>query len=74
MELQLFSGPQKSLEYNRLRQTDPPIRHGILLLAAYQDSDTVVVFNVDPTTGRLSPTGQSVEVSMPTCITSVIGQ
>jgi 6-phosphogluconolactonase len=38
------------------------------LLAANQDSNSVVVFRIDPTTGRLTPTGQSIEISMPTCV------
>jgi hypothetical protein len=44
------------------------------LLAINQDSNTVVVFRIDPTTGRLTPTGQSVEVSLPSCVTFVTGQ
>ncbi|MGO9244277.1 MAG: beta-propeller fold lactonase family protein [Verrucomicrobiia bacterium] len=36
-----------------------------------QDSNTIVVFRIDPTTGRLTPTGQSVEVSTPSCVTFV---
>lgn len=47
---------------------------GHFLLAANQDSNTVIVLRIDPATGRLTPTGQSLEVSMPTCVTFVIGQ
>ncbi len=42
---------------------------GNFLLAANQDSNTIVVFRIDPTTGRLNPTGQSIAVSMPSCVT-----
>ena len=38
------------------------------LLAANQGSDTVVVFRIDPATGGLQSTGQSVEVGAPVCI------
>ena len=38
------------------------------LLAASQDLDTVVVFKIDPNTGALSPTGQSVVVPKPVCL------
>jgi len=41
---------------------------GNFLLAANQDSDTVVVFRIDKKTGRLTPTGQSVEVPAPMCV------
>jgi 6-phosphogluconolactonase len=41
---------------------------GNFLLAANQDSNTIVVFRIDPVTGRLTPTGQSIEVSLPSCV------
>jgi 6-phosphogluconolactonase len=41
---------------------------GNFLLAANQDSGSVVVFRIDPDTGSLTPTGSSVKVSMPVCI------
>jgi 6-phosphogluconolactonase len=47
---------------------------GNFLLAANQDSNTVVVFRIDPTTSRLTPTGQSIEISMPTCVVFMIGE
>jgi 6-phosphogluconolactonase len=47
---------------------------GNFLLAANQDSNTIVVFRIDPTIGRLTPTGQSVEVSMPSCVVFVMRQ
>ena len=40
---------------------------GRWLLAENQDSGTVVVFAIDAATGRLTPTGQSVEVPAPVC-------
>jgi 6-phosphogluconolactonase len=43
---------------------------GAYLLAANQDSDSVVVFRVDPT-GRLTPTGQTVEVGSPVAVAFV---
>ncbi len=41
---------------------------GRWLLAANQDSDSVVVFGIDPKTGRLAATGQPVEVGRPVCV------
>jgi 6-phosphogluconolactonase len=35
------------------------------LQAANQDSDTIVTFRVNPATGRLTPTGQVVEIGNP---------
>lgn len=40
---------------------------GRWLLAENQDSDSVVVFSIDDETGRLKPTGQTVEVPAPVC-------
>jgi 6-phosphogluconolactonase len=41
---------------------------GSFLLAANQDSNTIVVFRIDKKTGRLTPTGQTVEAPGPICI------
>ncbi len=41
---------------------------GRYLLAANQKSNNIVVFSVDSKTGRLTPTGKSVEVHAPVCI------
>ncbi|MCC6590435.1 MAG: lactonase family protein [Bryobacterales bacterium] len=41
---------------------------GRYLLAANQDSDNIVVFSIDQKTGKLKPTGQSVEVGAPVCL------
>ena len=38
---------------------------GGYLIAANQDSDTLVVFRIDPRTGRLTPTGQKLEAFAP---------
>ena len=38
---------------------------GRLLLVANQNSNNVVTFRVDPKTGLLTPTGQTVEVPSP---------
>ena len=40
---------------------------GRWLLAENQDSNSIVVFALDAKTGRLSPTGQTVEVGSPVC-------
>jgi 6-phosphogluconolactonase len=37
-------------------------------LAAHQDTDNIVVFRIDPATGKLTPTGQSVTVPMSVCV------
>jgi 6-phosphogluconolactonase len=41
---------------------------GSFLLAANQDSNNLVVFRIDRKTGRLTPTGQKVEVPNPMCV------
>jgi 6-phosphogluconolactonase len=41
---------------------------GGFLIAANQKSDTVVVFRIDKSTGRLTPTGQTVEIGSPVCV------
>ncbi len=41
---------------------------GTYLLAANQRSNNVVVFRVDPRTGRLSPTGRQIQVGSPVCV------
>jgi 6-phosphogluconolactonase len=41
---------------------------GSFLIAANQKSDTVVVFRIDKSTGRLTPTGQTVEIGSPVCV------
>ncbi len=41
---------------------------GRFLLAANQESGNIVVFRIDAGTGRLTPTGESVEVPAPVCI------
>lgn len=40
---------------------------GRLLIAANQDSDSLVTFHVDADTGRLTPTGHSIAVPSPAC-------
>jgi 6-phosphogluconolactonase len=47
---------------------------GRFLLAANQESGNIVVFRVDPATGRLTPTGEVVEVPAPVCVTFVAGR
>jgi len=44
---------------------------GAFLLAANQDSDSVVVFRIDPETGRLTATGQAVSVGSPVAVAFV---
>jgi 6-phosphogluconolactonase len=41
---------------------------GEWLLAANQDSNTVVTFRINRETGRLTPTGESIEVGSPTMV------
>ena len=41
---------------------------GAFLLAANQNSDSIVSFHIDQETGALDPTGHVIEVSMPVCI------
>jgi 6-phosphogluconolactonase len=41
---------------------------GNYLLAANQNSDNIVVFEIDPKTGKLTPTGHVIQVPTPVCI------
>ena len=41
---------------------------GAYLFAANQNSDNIVQFRVDPKSGRLKPTGKTVDVSKPVCV------
>jgi 6-phosphogluconolactonase len=41
---------------------------GRYLFAGNQDSHTVVIFGIDQQTGRLAPTGQTLEVGSPVCV------
>ncbi|HRI13061.1 MAG TPA: lactonase family protein [Verrucomicrobiota bacterium] len=41
---------------------------GIFLWAANQNSNSIVLFRVDPATGRLTPTGKTLEVGSPVCV------
>ena len=41
---------------------------GTYLLAANQDSDNLVVFRIDPQTGKLEPTGLTLEIPTPVCV------
>jgi len=42
--------------------------NGTKLLAAHQKTDDVFVFNLDPATGKLTPTGERWEVGSPVCV------
>jgi 6-phosphogluconolactonase len=44
---------------------DPTGRH---LIVANQGSNQIVHFSIDPKTGRLTPSGQVFNVSMPACV------
>jgi 6-phosphogluconolactonase len=44
---------------------------GAWLLAAHQESDSIVLFRIDAATGALSPVGRACELSMPVCVTLV---
>jgi len=45
---------------------------GAYLFAANQDSGNIVQFRIDPKSGRLKPTGKTLEVSKPVCVQFVI--
>jgi 6-phosphogluconolactonase len=47
---------------------------GKFLLAANQESGNIVVFRINASTGALTSTGQTVEVSAPVCITFVAAE
>jgi 6-phosphogluconolactonase len=44
------------------------------MLVENQDSDNIVVFRVDPSTGRLKPTGETLEISKPVCVVFLPGK
>ncbi len=44
---------------------------GRYLFAANQDSNNVVLFRLDPNTGKLTPTGKTVEATKPVCVNFV---
>jgi len=44
---------------------------GAYLFAANQNSGDVVLFRIDANTGRLTPTGEKMEVSSPVCVVFV---
>ena len=41
---------------------------GSFLLAENQDSDSIVVFRIDPETGGLKQVGEPIRIPMPVCI------
>jgi 6-phosphogluconolactonase len=41
---------------------------GRFLLAANQDTDTIVTFRMNPRTGKLQPTGHVTQVPTPVCV------
>jgi 6-phosphogluconolactonase len=41
---------------------------GSYLLAANQDSNSIVIFRIDQKTGKLTPTGKKVDVNSPVCV------
>jgi len=47
---------------------------GRFLVAANQNSDNVVVFRIDAASGHLTPTGQKLEISNPSCVLFVPAQ
>jgi 6-phosphogluconolactonase len=52
-------------ETPRFFTLDPSGTH---LYAANQTSDTIVIFNVNQTTGALTPAGETIQVKTPTTI------
>jgi 6-phosphogluconolactonase len=47
---------------------------GRYLLVANQESNGIVVFRIDPKTGRLTDTGQSLETPSPVCLVFVAAE
>jgi len=47
---------------------------GQWLLAENQGSNTIVIFSIDPNTGRLQSTRKPVEIGSPVCVQFVTGQ
>jgi 6-phosphogluconolactonase len=41
---------------------------GTFLIAANQNSDSLVVFRIDAATGRLEPTGHTASAPVPVCV------
>ena len=71
----LVKGTLTPLEYDSTEGKTPrsfnmdPTGH--YLIAANQDSDSLVVFRVDAKTGHLTPIGQKENAPSPTCVTFV---
>ena len=47
---------------------------GKLLFVANQDTNNIVVFRIDPNSGRLTPTGQTLHVLSPVCLKFVAAE
>jgi 6-phosphogluconolactonase len=47
---------------------------GKFLLAQNQNSDTIVEFRIDQATGKLTPTGETLSVPSPVCLTFVAAE
>ncbi|WP_373229408.1 lactonase family protein [Cohnella sp.] len=71
-EIDLLSGQLALVEYASTMGEHPRnfaiSPDGHFLLAANRDSDSIVTFNRDLYSGKLTPTGDSLNVSMPVCI------
>ena len=64
-KLTAVEAPSAGVKTPRNFAIDPA---GKFLLSAGQESDSIVGFAIDAKTGRLTPTGDSVEVGAPVCI------
>ncbi|HZW71544.1 MAG TPA: beta-propeller fold lactonase family protein, partial [Hanamia sp.] len=61
-----FKGTQSSLgQHPRYFMIDPS---GNFLLAANQDSESIIIFKRDKETGMLSETGKTIHVPRPVCL------
>lgn len=71
-EINQNTGNLKLIEITKLEGKNPRNfaidPKGELLLAANQDSESISIYQIDPTTGKLTFSGKKIEVSMPVCI------
>jgi len=53
---------------DRIRQASAAMKPGSWLIVANQSSDSLVMFSIDPQTGRLHANGQSFQIGTPSCV------
>ena len=65
--MNLYS-PAVALDFFKTAGKPEKVPQGVTLFAENQKSNNIVVFRIDGATGKLSPTGDKLEVGAPVCI------